>query len=95
MAQILLCATSMRGDRTSPCQPWFAATAIDNVDDIFVDRGPSWRSPFATPALDSGPLGGAGRLVGAGWRGMPGRAICCEPDSGKGSRQAIGDAVSW
>jgi hypothetical protein len=32
---------------------------------------------------------GAGRLLGAGWRGMPARAICCQPDSGKGSRQAI------
>jgi hypothetical protein len=52
--------------------------------------------------LGAGPLGpwlwtlahwgrwslGAGRLVGAGWRGMPARAICCEPDSGKGGRQA-------
>ena len=42
---------------------------------------------------------GAGRsalvaYVGAGWRGMPARAICCEPDSGKGSRQAI-HAVPW
>jgi hypothetical protein len=36
----------------------FAATAIDNVDDILVDSGPSLCSPFGTPALDSGPLEG-------------------------------------
>ena len=59
---------------------------------ISSDRGPSWLWPFATLALDFDPLGrsslGPGRYVGAGWRGMPARAICCEPDSGKCRRQA-------
>jgi hypothetical protein len=65
--------------------------AID-VDDFLADRGPSWRWPFATLALDSSLLErlslGPGRCVGAGWRGMPARAISCEPDSGKCGRQA-------
>ena len=71
--------------------------AID-VDDFLADRGPSWRWPFATLALDSGPLGrsslGPGRCVGAGWRGMPARAICCEPDSGKCGRQAVDEPIA-
>jgi hypothetical protein len=35
-----------------------------------------------------------GRCVGAGWRGMPARAICCEPDSGKCGRQAVDEPIA-